>query len=298
MMRPAILLRRQDNRGITTGYSYDALNRMIRRSSTDSSLSGWYYYDQNSYQNPVGRLTQVAESVVNDPGTLTTYGNADSIGNVKQSTQSINNVNYNFSYSYNLGGALTGETYPSGRNLQISYDGVDRPTAVTGAYGGNSTNYVSNVNYFPHGAPNCEWYGKNGPNDNSIVPCYTYNSRLQPDQIYSTLNNDGYDSTWVQYFAFDWGSSNNNGNLLGMFELTGNFVIWSSMTEYYDSFGYDAVNRLTGATDSNSACGGTCWSRGFGYDQWGNMWVSSKQWGAAGGQHADVRTYSTPVTIR
>ncbi len=49
---------------------------------------------------------------------------------------------------------------------------------MTGAYGGNSTNYVSNVNYLPHGAPNREWYA------NSIAPCYTYNSRLQPYQFY------------------------------------------------------------------------------------------------------------------
>ncbi len=121
------LINKLDNRGITTVYHYDALNRMIRRSSTDSSISSWYSYDQTQFSNALGRLTQIAELGGHNPGTVTTYENADPVGNVLQSAQSINNVNYNFSYSYNLAGALTGETYPSGRNLQITYDGQIGP---------------------------------------------------------------------------------------------------------------------------------------------------------------------------
>ncbi len=64
-------------------------------------------------------------------------------------------------------------------------------------------------------------------------------------------------------------------NLLGMYELQGNFVTYSSMPQDNDNFSYDAVNRLTQATDSTSACGGWCWERGFGYDPRGDMWVSS-----------------------
>lgn len=71
-----------------------------------------------------------------------------------------------------------------------------------------------------------------------------------------------------------WGS-NNNGNLQTSTELVGNDVAWGSLTGYGDSYSYDSLNRLTGDIDSNGTCGGTCWSRNFQYDPFGNMWVTS-----------------------
>ena len=40
------------------------------------------------------------------------------------------------------------------------------------------------------------------------------------------------------------------------------------MPQTTQAFGYDSLSRLTSASDSGG------WSRTFGYDQWGNMWVT------------------------
>jgi hypothetical protein len=39
------------------------------------------------------------------------------------------------------------------------------------------------------------------------------------------------------------------------------------------TYGHDNVDRIT--SSSETASGSTSWSRGFGYDQFGNMWVSN-----------------------
>ena len=52
----------------------------------------------------------------------------------------------------------------------------------------------------------------------------TYNSRLQINQAWAAVNNNG--NNWLLYFNFGYGSTNNNGNLLGVNEQVGNSVPW------------------------------------------------------------------------
>lgn len=61
---------------------------------------------------------------------------------------------YGFSYTYNLAGALTSETYPSGRTIQTDYDPVNRVSKVSGVLAGQTKNYASDIGYWAHGAPN------------------------------------------------------------------------------------------------------------------------------------------------
>ena len=66
-----------------------------------------------------------------------------------------------------------------------------------------------------------------------------------------------------------WGTTNNNGNLQGETLWKGGPAALNSLLKTTQSYGYDTVNRLTAASDSSG------WSRQFGYDAWGNMWVTS-----------------------
>ena len=57
------------------------------------------------------------------------------MGRPLQSQVQINGQTYSFSYVYDLSGALTSETYPSGRVVKTSYDGAERASAVSGTLG-------------------------------------------------------------------------------------------------------------------------------------------------------------------
>src|SRR5581483_108937 len=71
---------------------------------------------------------------------------------------------------------------------------------------------------------------------------------------------------WIQ--NYNWGTTNNNGNVLGLTTYAGGPGPQSSLAVFNESFGYDGVNRLTSSSDTGG------WSRSFGYDSWANMWVS------------------------
>ena len=58
------------------------------------------------------------------------------------------------------------------------------------------------------------------------------------------------------------------------------------MPQTTQAFGYDTLNRLTWGTDSGS------WSRNFGYDQWGNMWVSGNSGVPLAGNTPTSNVYS------
>jgi len=63
---------------------------------------------------------------------MTAYAEFDELGRVKQINQQTGGQTYSFSYTYNLAGAMTSETYPSGRMVSTSYDGVNRAQGVSG----------------------------------------------------------------------------------------------------------------------------------------------------------------------
>ena len=68
--------------------------------------------------NGIGRLGAVA----NGAGVMN-YTSFDAAGQVTQSNQQT--PSYYFSYTYDLSGALTSETYPSGDVFNTTYDGPD-----------------------------------------------------------------------------------------------------------------------------------------------------------------------------
>ena len=196
------------------------------------------------------------------------------MGNVVASNQVTGGQTYNFAYSYNVAGSLSSETYPSGRVVTTSYDAANRPSTLSGVVQGQTTNYITGSSYWPHGAT---WWNAYGTGLTAVAG---YNTRLQPYVIWAVLNNNYSQVLFGE--CLNWGSGNshpecpaawadgsNNGTLQKTLTYAGNVPgDYHSMPQTTQAFGYDTLNRLTWETDSGS------WSRSFGYDQWGNMWVS------------------------
>ena len=98
---------------------------------------------------------------------------------------------------------------------------------------------------------------------NSVVPVNSFNSVLEPLETYSTVGNSA--NNWLLYIVNYW---NTNGALGSLIEGYGPAVTWGNMSWRGTSFGYDGLNRLTGAQDSG-------WIRNFRYDEFGNMSVDT-----------------------
>ena len=94
-----------------------------------------------------------------------------------------------------------------------------------------------------------------------------FNSRLQPKgmrigSIATTTNCS--DTGDLLNLGFTYGGTNNNGNLLSQ------VISQPGVGVLTQSYIYDDVNRLQSATEAP-----TSWTRGYGYDRYGNRWVSS-----------------------
>jgi RHS repeat-associated protein len=139
--------------------------------------------------------------------------------------------------------------YPSGRTLTYAQDDAGRVVEVKEG----ERRYARDVSYTAHGAMAQMKLG------NELVEQWLYNSRLQPVSIRLGAA-AGSDSVFGA--ALDYGSTDNNGNVLSQ-QITG---LGLDRTQTYQ---YDGLNRLIGSGES------AVWSRSFAYDERGNGWVSS-----------------------
>ncbi|MBV8867310.1 MAG: RHS repeat protein, partial [Acidobacteriaceae bacterium] len=249
------LATRTDNRSIKTSYSYDALNRLTQKTYSDGTPTASYTYDTGGANaRAIGQLTQVLNA-----NSVTNYTNFDARGEVVSSNQTTGGQVYTLGYAYNLAGALTAEMYPSGRTVTTGYDTANRPAAVQGTLNGPAKSYASQVNYLPHGGL---YYFTAG---NNLVPVYNYNSRLQISNLWTTVNNNS--SHFLLNLVPNWGTTNNNGNLLSVSEGYGNSVPAHQLSWLGQNYSYDRLNRLSSVAD-------TGYTRSFSYDAYGNMWVT------------------------
>jgi len=254
------LTQKTDNRGVGVAYVYDPLNRAQSKTYFNLPLtvnyqSVGYTYDDPNVPFSKGRLT----AVFTLPGTYmlpadistTSYAAYDALGRVMVSRQTTAGKTYTFSnYSYNLAGALTSETYPSGRVVRTRYDAANRVSQVGGTACGSAAGwYASNFQYAAHGAPTQYAMG------NTVWHEPSYNNRLQMSGFIDVNTTTG---SQLLNATLDWGSGNNNGNLQSATFVNGG-------STFSQTFGYDGVNRLLMASDSGG------WSRSFGYDAYGNM---------------------------
>jgi RHS repeat-associated protein len=253
------LFHKTDARNIVTTFEYDELNRIETRTYSDGTPAVTYTYDTASLG--VGRLANVSSSISNY-----SYTQYNELGRVKNAVQSTDGVSYPMSYEFNLAGALTSQTYSSGRVLKIEYDTAGRIAGMkneaTGLYyaGASSTDQANRLQYSSTNRLQAMKLG------NGLWEHTNFNSRSQPVQI--GLGTSTADSSRLRVdYAYGvlvngvLDVTKNNGNVqsqtITLPELTLN-----------QSYSYDELNRLESAQETNGAT--PVWKQTYSYDPFGN----------------------------
>ena len=240
--------------GASCASGYDALNRLTRKSYyPDGTPTVTYTYDTGATKG-VGRLTKVSNA-----SAVSQYTEFDELGRVKQSSQQTAGQTYPFIYTYNLAGGMTSETYPSGRMVSTSYDGVNRVQGIsaTTTQSPTPTQYTgaTPIVYAAHGAMQTLVRG------DGLTESWSYNNRLQATSISVGGGGNPRSAFGLDlYYCPDkaTGCTTNNGNL-----LTASLPVLG----VDQNFGYDGVNRLVAASE------GSGWSQAYNYDRYANRWV-------------------------
>ena len=263
------LATKQDARLIMTTYAYDALNRVKSRTYTNdpqSTPAVSYKYDNQALTggpsftvgSSIGRLIAVTYGT----GSAGSYQGYDQLGRVNVSYQQTDSINYGFGYGYNLASEMTTETYPSGRQVITEYDAAGRAAGISarGFYyaGAAASDATNRIQYAAHGAVSVMLLG-NGKWEHT-----NFNNRLQPTQI--GLGTSGTDSSILR-LDYEYTAScqtGNNGNVLKQ-------TITAPGLSLTQNYCYDALNRLSSASENS----GANWSQTYGFDRYGNRWVSA-----------------------
>lgn len=154
-------------RGITTSYTYDALNRLTSISAPNVTTS---VYSYDAGPNGKGRLTSMADESGSTSFVYNSQGRIDSVSRM------LNGLSLTTRHVYDTAGRLIQLIYPSGRAItyryekgqirgidigttpllsQISYDSFDSPRSWRWANGQNylrTRNLDGDVTSFPEGA--------------------------------------------------------------------------------------------------------------------------------------------------
>ena len=238
---------------------------MKTKTYNDSQTAGvTYTYDTSEASAtpnyPIGRLSQVSTAALNSlPATTTTYAQYDANGRVLASQETIGGQSpFNFSYTYN-DQSLDTETYPSGRQVETCYDSAARVNQLLNLSATGHPAYAS-LSYTLTGGT----VQTTNTMGNQLVETDTTNTRLQTNsiQVGSAMS-----------LGFNYGTTNNNGNLLSQ-------TITRGSQTWVQSYAYDGLNRISCANENPTtavtcAAGAGNWARTYGADPWANEWVAS-----------------------
>jgi RHS repeat-associated protein len=121
---------RTDAKNVTATYGYDDASRLMGLSYPDASRNVSFVYDNLSVSYGRGRLTNMT-----DPSGTTTY-RYDAMGRIVQEDRTVLGVSYSTQYGYDNAGNLTTVTYPGGRMVTTTPNGIRRPISVSTAVDG------------------------------------------------------------------------------------------------------------------------------------------------------------------
>lgn len=255
------LLTKTDARSITTTYSYDALNRVTFRNYSDATPDITYTYDDPQVPFSKGKLTKVASSV-----SETHYLGFDSQGRVTGSRQRTDGRDYDFGYTYYLGGDPKTQTYPSGKVVEFGYDASGDLAQVSKQAGGGSFVYANSFVYAPHGVVEKVRLG-NGKWESTA-----FNGSRQITQV--GLGHSAADTgLWkINYEYGEWegqtlNAQRNNGNLARQ-TITVPTIGTATGFTAVQTYSYDSLDRLKSAAETIG--GNLTWKQTFLYDRFGN----------------------------
>jgi len=210
------LLTKTDAKGITVTFTYDALNRVLTQSYLEPSENVAYIYDDTTNANKgIGRLT----SITDESGSTAYEYNL--FGQVAKETKVISGQTYVTEYLFDTNGRLTEVTYPSGRKLTYSFDGLSRLSGLSTTQNSVVDVLASDMSYLPFGPMENITYGNGTVINNTFDTDY----RLT----------DTSDNLQVSNYQYD---------------ITDNIstITDSAITEHNQTFGYDNINRLMSAS--------------------------------------------------
>lgn len=264
-----------DARGIQTDLYYDGLNRLTLIDYSDSTPDKRFYYDSQtlpsgapsySHGHANGRL--IAMTYGSSSSTNGTYYGYDVMGRVNQQRQVTGGNNYSLSYTYNLAGLLSTETYPTSRVLTHSYDNAGRLSQISDG----TTTFVSSIGYAASGALASETWG------NGAVHSVAYNNAMQVSQIKLKQSSSGSE---LQRYDYLYGEvTQSNGSVdksknTGQIGRIDGIINGASTREWEQRFSYDELGRLSIASEYQQGTGSTpTWKQEFTYDRYGNRFQS------------------------
>lgn len=234
---------KKDARGVTTTYSYDQLNRLLSKSSSDGTPTANFDYDESSVDNDgifyptvntKGRLshTWVKYADGNFSVTIDSY---DSMGRVQDYWQCTpyncltGNI-WNSHYTYDLAGDIQSWMHPAGFTITNSVNGAQQITQIQSSLVDSThPQYLAqSITHTPWGAEQTLENGCAGSGCTNAVETYTYNKRLQPVMIeLGTPSNASADYCLAYNYYSSLGSpgscavpsqgAGGNGNVMGYF---------------------------------------------------------------------------------
>jgi RHS repeat-associated protein len=234
------LLTSTDARGKVTTYTYDVLSR-VTRISYGGGVPTQFEYDGgvSGAPNAIGRLTKMI-----DESGQTSYS-YDQAGRLLSKTQLTIAGGTTFtrttSYAYRADGKLQSLTYPSGNRIDYDYDANGRVLRMTlTAPTGEAKVLLDNIQYAPFGAVQSWQWGNGG----IVARTFDLDGRVKTYPMGSGLTRT------LTYEA---------ASRITAMAHTGD----ATAAAYNQSFGYDALNRLTSYTTATT-------SQSYSYDANGN----------------------------
>jgi RHS repeat-associated protein len=220
------LVQKIDGRGATANYTYDALDRVTATTYTADTLENvTYTYDQAAGGFGIGRLTSVADAVGTLSRTYDERGNVLTESRVRGSGASA--VTLRTKYTYDAASRMASITYPSGTAVAYARDGMGRVTGVTAQPLGAAqpTPVLSEIAYLPFGPPNALTYG------NGVAESRSFDLDYRLTALAGTGNNP------IESLTYGYNAAND------VLSITDGVTSGNSQ-----SFGYDALDRLTSAS--------------------------------------------------
>ncbi|MBI3425800.1 MAG: RHS repeat-associated core domain-containing protein, partial [Acidobacteria bacterium] len=297
------LVSKKDARNIELIYGYDALNRNTTVDYSNTAITPditRIYDNQAAGKYGIGRLWKSYANGTETTGEDVEYmavTGYDALGRPLTKEQRFKISNnwrpaYTMSRAYNLAGAVTAQTYPSGRTVNYAYDNAGRPSLFTGTLGdGNLRTYLDGFTYEASGQMAREHFGttNTNPTGTGLYHHMAYNSRLQLTRTVlgkEAVNNDGWNLGKLTFYYTNFARSQSAPNLSDQgTDNNGNVTVMQHWTPFdennyasnykvaqHDRYFYDQLNRIDRVEGRQYVFSNyvDVYTQKFNYDRWGN----------------------------